>query len=184
MACGYPTGPARGEARLNSRFANVKSLRHCRRLKPRPGHPSACLMGPVGASVRWFSRRGNAFIRERCAVDRPFGASTLRGRCVGRKPQPYRGVPPPCWNSRFANVKSLRHCRRLTPRPGHPSACLTGPVGTLVRWLSSWENGFTREDFTVDRPFGASTLRGRRVGRKPRPYRGVPPPCIHAITPR
>ena len=48
MACGCPTGPVRCEARLNSRFANVKSLRHCRRLKPRPGHLSACLTGPAG----------------------------------------------------------------------------------------------------------------------------------------
>jgi hypothetical protein len=57
MACGCPTGPDRCEARLNSRFANVKSLRQSRRLKPRPGHPSACLTGPsggVGAVVfRW-----------------------------------------------------------------------------------------------------------------------------------
>ena len=55
MACSYPTGPVRCEARLNSRFANVKSLRHCRRLRPRSGHPSACLTGPVGALVRWFA---------------------------------------------------------------------------------------------------------------------------------
>ena len=55
MACGYLTGPARSEARLNSRFANVKSLKQSRRLTPRSGHLSACLTGPIGALVRWFS---------------------------------------------------------------------------------------------------------------------------------
>jgi hypothetical protein len=40
-----PDRPRPGEAHLNSRFANVKSLKH-RRLRPRPGHPSACLTGP------------------------------------------------------------------------------------------------------------------------------------------
>ena len=54
MACGCPTRPARSEARLNSRFANVKSLRQGRRLRPRPGHPSACMTGPMVALVRWF----------------------------------------------------------------------------------------------------------------------------------
>ena len=52
---------------------------------------------------------------------------------------------------------------RLKPQQRHPSACLTGPVGASVRWFSSWENGFTREDFTVDRPFGASTLQATPV---------------------
>ena len=69
MACGCPTGPDRGEAHLNSRFANVKSLKQSRRLKPRPGHPSACLTGPMGALVRWriqqirlFQMLSNSFL--------------------------------------------------------------------------------------------------------------------------
>ena len=48
MAYGCPTGRDRCEARLNSRFTNVKSLKQGRRLRPRPGHPSACLTGPIG----------------------------------------------------------------------------------------------------------------------------------------
>jgi len=54
MACGCPPGPDRAEARLNSRFANVKSFKQGRRLTPRPTHPSACLTGPMGTLVRWF----------------------------------------------------------------------------------------------------------------------------------
>jgi hypothetical protein len=79
------------------------------------------------------------------------------------------------WNSRLAKVKSLRHCRRLLTSPRPPSACLAGPVGALVRWFFGGRNRLIRERFAVDRPFGASTLRGRRVGRKPQTYRGVPP---------
>jgi hypothetical protein len=53
-----PDRPRPGEARLNSRFANVKSLKQGRRLTPRPGLPSACL---TGNGVRWCG--GSALIR-------------------------------------------------------------------------------------------------------------------------
>ncbi len=122
MACGCPTGPDRGEARLNSRFANVKSLRHCRRLKPRPGHPSACLTGPGVASVRWkqmalgfdnglcYSIRSHKGRIENLLLTNVFNSSLAVTQSVSWKGRSYlvtRHCLPPLLNVRFQPTETL-----------------------------------------------------------------------------
>ncbi len=141
MACGYPPGPDRGEARLNSRFANVKSLKQSRRLRPRPGHPSACLTGPMGALVRWFLRSHRLVFITRQSSRHPVFISPLKPLSRGTGPvsaSRHRRAAQGIKRSAVRSGATLAR-RKFRPRPGrHGWGGNSTRCGSPFLWVLSF----------------------------------------------